>query len=169
MVELLVVLVIIGILAAVVAPMYFTNVRRARAAEAVAVMGMMREAEREYFVSHNQYLNVTNGNLSHEPGATSPGLSIDIGVSQYFAGDAFNVTVNASSTRFTDPDPVNFVIAAKGNKTTPNVECNQTVTEDCAVKASEVNDYLLEMDNSGRIFVCYAGSDCSDSNNWSAW
>src|SRR3989338_8217560 len=127
MVELLVVLVIIGILAAVATPLYLANVRRARASEAVATMGLIRQAERDYVVSHpNLYFNSTDITLNPPLGA-----SVNASVAQYFSNAAFNVTTTTTDGYFTNPPAVDFIIFANGN-TGPNVACSGNLT-DCAV------------------------------------
>lgn len=158
MVELLVVLLIVGILAAVAVPLYLANTQRAKASEAVATMGLIRQAERDYFVNHNEYFNVTTGNLTVLPPG---GAGVDAGVAQYFSNNAFAVVVGGTSTRFTSPGPVDFVISVAGSN---SISCNATIGSDCAVHGGEVSLYDLEMDNSGRIFVNY-----DNSTTWSAW
>lgn len=154
MVELLVVLIILGILVAVAAPMYLANVRRARASEAVAAMGLIRQAEREYRTNHDIYLTVTNITAD-----LPTGLGIDVGTAQYFSNAAYSVTVNATSARFTNPAAVEFIIYADGSASAP---CNATTN--CAVRNGEVSGYRLEMDNSGRTYVRY-----STNATWGEW
>ena len=55
LVELIVVIVIVGILAAVAAPMMTANVNRAMRTEAVAALGSIRTAERLYRSEHATY------------------------------------------------------------------------------------------------------------------
>jgi prepilin-type N-terminal cleavage/methylation domain-containing protein len=158
MVELLVVLLIIGILAAVATPLYLSNTNRAKASEAVATMGMIRQAEREYFTKHNVYLPVTAGNLSNEPEATSnKGLGIDVGIPQYFAAGTYSVT--SPATAFTDgTTAVNFLIKATGAANLQGTGTGQ------AVRADDVAVYQLEMDNTGTILVKY-----SNSGSWTKY
>ena len=58
LIELIVVIVIIGILAAVATPMMQSNVRRAQRTEAVAALGAIRTAERMVFVETGAYVSV---------------------------------------------------------------------------------------------------------------
>lgn len=58
LVELLIVIIIVGILAAVAVPMMRSNVERARKTEAVAALGAIRTAERLYFAQNNAYVSV---------------------------------------------------------------------------------------------------------------
>lgn len=169
MVELLIVLVIIGILAAVAAPIYLAQTRRAKASEAVAVISQMRQAEREYFTKHNSYRTVAAGDLANEPEAASAqGLAINVGVPQYFCNDAYSVGT-ATTGRFTSPAAADFVIAVDGG-----VCVGASGTDTFAIHEDDINgsisggvttgQYMLEMDNSGRIFVSYDGG-----TSWSAW
>jgi len=56
LIELIIVVIIIGILAATAAPMMSSNVGRARASEALAGLGALRTAERLHFVEHGSYV-----------------------------------------------------------------------------------------------------------------
>ena len=58
MVEVLVVLVIVAILAAVATPIYLANVQRSRASEAIASMALIRQAERDYVINAANYFDI---------------------------------------------------------------------------------------------------------------
>ncbi len=170
MVELLVVLIILGILVAVAAPMYLANTNRARASEAVATMGMIRQAEREYFIKHNGYLVVVSPNLPNDPeAAANQGLSINVGTAQYFSNATYSVSTAAAGTNgnsglFVNPPVQNFLVSVSG-ATAPNVACGAGVT-DCAVHNTDVGTYRLEIDNSGRVYVSY---NSGVAGSWVAW
>jgi len=55
LIELMTVVIIVGILAAVAVPLYRTNVRKAKATEGAALLGAVRTAERVYYAEHNEY------------------------------------------------------------------------------------------------------------------
>lgn len=61
LIELMIVIIIIGVLAAIAAPMMSSNVVRARRSEAVSIMGAIRTAERLYYVDRNTYAAVAAG------------------------------------------------------------------------------------------------------------
>ena len=71
LVELMIVVIIVGILAAVAIPMYQGATERAKASEAVAALGTIRGAMRVYYAEHGTYVNanfidnaqVTAGNI----------------------------------------------------------------------------------------------------------
>jgi prepilin-type N-terminal cleavage/methylation domain-containing protein len=71
LVELMIVVIIVGILAAVAIPMYQGATERAKASEAVAALGTIRGAMRVYFAEHGTYVNasftdgaqITNGSV----------------------------------------------------------------------------------------------------------
>ena len=163
MVELLVVLVIVAVLAAVATPLYLANTQRARASEAIAALGLIRQAQRDYNVNHNTYFDITGGNIQNAlpssvtagvPTPATAGVAVNMGTAQYFSNAAFSVDATApASARFTTPGPVDFLITANGAN---SVACSGVLT-DCAVKDTEITNYRLEMDNSGRIFVSYDG------------
>ena len=71
LVELMIVVIIVGILAAVAIPMYQGATERAKASEAVAALGTIRGAMRVYYAEHGTYIGasftdgalVTNGSV----------------------------------------------------------------------------------------------------------
>ena len=169
MVELLVVLVIIGILAAVATPIFLGNTQKAKASEAVATMSLIRQAQRDFFINNNNYITSASDISKTLPN----GFNIDTGMTQYFGNDAFKV-VQASSGESkapftqndgsgnnpTAPAAQDFVIIADGGKSN---SCASTATsaDNCAIKQGDVKEFLLEMDNSGRTYVSYDGG-----TNW---
>ena len=190
MVELLVVLVIIAILAAVATPLYLANTKRAKASEAVAALGLIRQAERDFQINNNTYFDIASNHLQDSlplladitlaDGSVTGnhGVAITVGTPQYFSNASYTVEAKgtgASSTLadptagkgdiFSNPAPVDFLITVNGKDT---VVCSSGVTN-CAVKASEVgggtsatsDDYILHMDNTGRIAVSYDGTTYS--------
>jgi len=180
MIELLIVLVIIGILAAVATPLYLANTQRARATDAVATMSLVRQALRDYRLSHNTYFTIkkvaTTGQIQNalpdsvgttkEPDPGTSGVEVNAGIAQYFSNSAYSVLAATSNTLtsgsfsapFSNPNPVEFLISVDGSASTL---CSSSATANCAVKATEVKDFRLEMDNSGRIFVSYDGGGSS--------
>lgn len=64
LVELMIVVIIVGILAAVAIPMYTEATEKARATECVAALGTIRSALRNYYAEHITYVNAnfTDGN-----------------------------------------------------------------------------------------------------------
>ena len=195
LVELLVVLVIIGILAAVATPLYLQHTKRAKVSEAVATLGLIRQAERDYKVNHNSYFDVaqdatlakTAGNIQKglpssisdlTTGTPSPnpsGVDVTTDVTQYFSNASFFVDadptpgdITTRSGLFTNPGPIDFLASAKGvNSFKCAGAVDTTAKESCAVHADDVATYEVEMDNSGRIFVCY--TTCGTASNWSAY
>ncbi|MCM8767461.1 MAG: prepilin-type N-terminal cleavage/methylation domain-containing protein [Candidatus Omnitrophica bacterium] len=91
LIELMTVVIIVGILAAVAVPLYRGQVRKAMASEGAALLGSVRTAERIYFAEHNQYLSVTNGGGPNDP------LGIDTTGNKYFK----TYSVTASGNTFT--------------------------------------------------------------------
>lgn len=172
MVELLVVLIILAILVAVAVPMYFNNVKRSKASEAVAALGLIRQAERDYYISHDNYVApIANGSLPNKPTDASPGLRINVGVTQYFANGAYSlVTTPLDAAPFDTQTAVDFIITANGGHAL-NTACPAVgLPANCAVKASEVDNspagsaVIVKMDNSGRTFVSY-----DTGANWEAY
>ncbi len=75
MIELMVVVIIVGILAAASVPVYRGNVKKAIATEAVATLGSIRSAERLYNAEYNTYTDVTAAN--RDPDFSDGGLNIE--------------------------------------------------------------------------------------------
>jgi type IV pilus assembly protein PilE len=170
MVELLVVLIILAILAAVATPIYLANVNRARAAEAVAGMSLIRQAIREYTVSHPAGVTLPMADIT---AALPAGVEVDLGVTKYFSNAAYSVVADASAAtvtcggQFSNPTAVDFVVAVDGTAT---ITCAAAGDDDCATDGNDVKgdavtgdgSYHLVMDNSGRTFVFYDdGGTCS--------
>lgn len=146
MIELLVVLLIIGILAAVAAPMLLANAEKAKVAEAVAALGMIRQAEREYKVKTGSFLAVAVGKMNYDPTdlVNGPGLNINMDPAKYFSTSSYSVVLGATGTLMADG--VNFVIKADGAASSALV----TATGVGARNAGEVSTMTVEMDNSGK-------------------
>ena len=141
MVELLVVLLIVGILAAIATPLFLAHTKRAKASEAVATMSQIRQAERDYNVSHpNSYFSINSNaignyisqvipdsvNTSGVPTPAARGVDVNPGVAQYFSTTSFSVDASSGKAWLTttpgDPTtPVDFVITANGSV---NVACS---------------------------------------------
>ncbi len=149
MIELLVVLIIVAILVAVAAPLYLTNVKRSRMSEAVATMGLIRQAERDYKVNHNAYFDITEvttqslnaGNVKNgfptavatdgTPTPATAGADVNLGATQYFSNAAYFVDADNASPAapgsiraiatglFTNPAPVDFIISVRGANSFP--------------------------------------------------
>lgn len=167
MIELLVVLLIVGILAAVAAPIYLANVSKAKASEAVAVMSQIRQAERELKVKKGSYQALADGDyLANDPdAATNPGLGIDIGANQYFSDNCYTVVITGAAWSDTGvtPAPIDFIIKVDGAVSEPLAGTGADPTHGAA-KNGEVSAYDLEMDNSGRIYVNYG-----DGAGWKSY
>jgi prepilin-type N-terminal cleavage/methylation domain-containing protein len=190
LVELLVVLIIVAILAAIATPLYLQHTKKARISEAIATMSLIRQSERDYKVNHTTYFDVkedttksnTAGNIEKglptsvvaATGVPTPdpsGVEINTGVTQYFSNASFFVDadptpgdITTRSGLFTNPGPQGFLISAKGDN---SYACAASTDTACAVHAGDVAGYEAEMDDSGRIFVCYG--TCGTAANWGAY
>lgn len=115
MVELLVVLVIIAILAAVAVPIYLANVDKSKASEGVAAMSLIRQAQRDYKTTGGNYFNVadvaasttvdgnlklalpTSATVAGVPTPNPSGVKVDVGTTQYFSSHAYTVSVGPAT------------------------------------------------------------------------
>ena len=100
LVELMIVVVIVGILAAVAIPMYRGSVEKARASEAEAALGTIRSSERVYHAEHGAYYGDDDSLVT--PLATGNELSLDESDldGRYFSHECYIFDGNATATTF---------------------------------------------------------------------
>ncbi len=166
MIELLVVLLIIGILAAIAAPFFLQNADKTRASEAVTGAGSIRTAERNYLAQNNSgYFQVaaTDGEtyFGTEGGNQSTILGVTFNNMKYFSPAAYSVTVPgtwAASVSGVSTTPSGYVIDVTG--ASPNTSL-ATDPVDGAANAGDVSNIRVEMDNSGQTIW--------SSNGGSSW
>lgn len=153
MIELLVVLLIIGILAAVAAPIFLQNADKSRASEAVAAVGSIRSALRNYQAQNGGFLTVTDGvtYFGTATGNKSDVLGVQIRGVKYFSPRSYTIDVGGTFTSV--PTGVtaaqDFVIRANGS-----VATNLLLSADGdngAANAGDVANIRVEMDNAGQI------------------
>ncbi len=94
LIELMVVVIIIGILAAVAVPIFRGQTKRAIASEGEALLGSVRTAELVYYSEHGSYLDVSNGGGEDDP------LGIDASKNKYFT--SYSVNGTTATTNYTD-------------------------------------------------------------------
>lgn len=176
LVEIMIVVAIVALLAAIAVPNYSRHMQRGRATEAVATMSMVRQGMRDYNINTSDYFDITVGNIdsplpdSVATGVPTPitsGVDIDVGVAQYFSNASFTVDATApASARFTNPVAQDFIITASGCASV--ADCTG-VPPDCALNIAPVSSFRLEMDNTGRTFVSY-DYNCGDgTGNWAIY
>ncbi|MBD3348566.1 MAG: prepilin-type N-terminal cleavage/methylation domain-containing protein [Candidatus Eisenbacteria bacterium] len=130
LVELMIVVIIVGILAAVAIPMYQGATERAKASEAVAALGTIRGAMRVYYAEHGTYDlpgDVVNTQV------TAPGV-LDVSdndlLGRYFSSPCYTFSA--------EPDGTTFEIMCDGDDST-------------APQASEVAGIVRRIDQDGDI------------------
>ncbi|HLF17746.1 MAG TPA: prepilin-type N-terminal cleavage/methylation domain-containing protein [Candidatus Omnitrophota bacterium] len=168
LIEAIIVVAIVSVLASIAVPSYMQHVRRATAAEAVALMAMVREGLRDYNINNNTFFDIGSGNIpnglptsvaSGIPTPSTAGVNADAGISHYFSNASYSVDATSpTSTRFANPSVVDFIISVDGSA---SVACGSS---NCATSAALVSDYRLEMDNTDRVFVSYDGG-----TNWTPY
>ncbi|MBM3307884.1 MAG: prepilin-type N-terminal cleavage/methylation domain-containing protein [Candidatus Eisenbacteria bacterium] len=101
LVELMIVVIIVGILAAVAIPMYQGATERAKASEAVAALGTIRGAMRVYFAEHGTYVNA---NFTDGDQVTNGGV-LDVSdndlLGRYFSTECYTFDGDATANAFT--------------------------------------------------------------------
>jgi len=104
LIELLIVIIIVGILAAVAVPMMRGNIQRAQATEAVATLGAVRSQMRLIFAENNTYL----------AGGVVVGAQVAGNVTGFNVGDTAGKYYNDASYVVTSADAAGFLITATG-------------------------------------------------------
>ncbi len=170
MIELLTVLLIIGILAAVAAPLFSANTVKAKVSEAVAGAGSIRAGERTYYSQNNGYLAVTSAALGATYFGTQSGnqsnlLGVQIHGNKYFSPDAYTVATTALSwggtpSGVTLQTPLDFLITVTGS----NSVALSSADTDGASNNTAVGGYIVQMDNSGQ--VIYTQGPINGSTTW---
>ncbi len=150
MIELLVVLLIIGILAAVAAPLFLQNTDRARASEAVAAMGSIREAQRTYRSQFGSYItNIVDGTIYFgSTGAQRDLLGVNIHGAKYFSPGSYTISTTSAGGAITNP--LDFVILANGANSVALT--SGSATDDGARNNTDVASLQVQMDNSGATY-----------------
>jgi prepilin-type N-terminal cleavage/methylation domain-containing protein len=162
MIELLVVLLIIGILAAVAAPLFIGNSDKAKVSEAVAGLGSIRSGERTYYSQNGGYLTVTDGKtyFGTAGGNQSSVLGAQIHGVRYFSPKSYTVATSSLSWGGTvsgvSTNPQDFVITANGSSGTNLTLASDTT--DGAAYSSEVGSFKVQMDNAGQVIYTTDGS-----------
>lgn len=105
LIELMIVVIIVGILAAASVGIYRFYVKRAYSTEAKATLGTIRSAELVYFAEYNTFLVVAAGNIESPPvppsdlvGLPDAGLGIEVNKNTWFDNPACFSVVAGSDT-----------------------------------------------------------------------
>jgi type IV pilus assembly protein PilE len=131
LVELMIVVIIVGILAAVAIPMYQGATERAKASEAVAALGTIRGAMRVFYAEHGTYVGAGgDGDLVTANGTLD--VAADDLSGRYFDANCYTF----------DGDPT---------ATTFSIECDGGAVANAAPYASEVADIVRSIDEDGDI------------------
>jgi prepilin-type N-terminal cleavage/methylation domain-containing protein len=168
MIELLVVLLIIGILAAVAAPLFLANSTKAKVSEAVAGAGSIRSAERNYDSQNGAYLAITSATVAASYFGTVSGnqssvLGVQIHGNKYFSPDSYTIATTGLAwggtvTGVTLQTPIDFLITVNGT----NSVALSTADPDGAANNTAVSGFEVQMDNSGQtIYSTNSGSTWS--------
>ena len=100
LVELMIVVIIVGVLAAAAVPIYTGYVRRARVSEAKASIGTIRASEEVYFAEHSEYLSITDETAT---GTNLKKLAVDLSHNTWWKGDVeFTASVSGTNNEILD-------------------------------------------------------------------
>jgi type IV pilus assembly protein PilE len=130
LVELMIVVIVVGILAAVAIPMYQVIPERSRATEAVAGLDAIREGMRVYFAEHGRYDHASFVDGARVTVGEVLGIK-DIDLSgRYFSSECYTFDGNVGANTFT-------------------IECDGSSST--ASAASDVSGTVATIDESGEI------------------
>jgi type IV pilus assembly protein PilA len=174
MIELLVVLLIIGILAAVAAPMFLANSVKAKASEAVAAVGTIRSAMRVYAMQHagaGSFADVDGdiyGGAGYTAAATALGVTFNN--AKYFSPECYTTTLSATEGAFpanitpplTATGTVDFVVTADGSRSVQMAAATDGKARNG--NDGDLDNIRVKMDNSGVIIYSMDGGA-----NWIQW
>lgn len=121
LIELMIVVIIVGILAAAAIPIYRTFVKRAYETEAKASLGAIRSAELVYHAEYNTFLAVVAGNIESPPvapggtGVLTAGLGIEVAKNTWFDDPlCFSVVATPAAPAIA----TEFIATCDGSKST---------------------------------------------------
>ena len=123
--ELLLVVAILSIMAAIAMPRYFPQTERARASEAVSMLTVILQGQKAYFMDHNEYLDPADSfNITDEEWAE---LGLDnLNDDDLHPNRFFNYSFDADNSAA----PKEFTAAATRNSIPNNTYQGKTITID---------------------------------------
>ena len=148
LVELLVVVLIIGILAAMAMPAYFKSVERSRIAEADTLMGSVAQAQQRRYMKNNSYakmfsgLDVSPTNITTGVFCTKGGTTADQTASTACSSNGFAIVLDQTNTA-TGAFATGTVTAARVGSSQYTYTLSrpyQSTTVTCTVGAKAEND-----------------------------
>jgi type IV pilus assembly protein PilE len=101
LVELMIVVIIVGILAAVAIPMYQGATERAKASEAVAALGTIRGALRVYYAEHGTYVHASFSDGALVTNGSVLDVSVNDLLGRYFSGACYTFSGAPDATTYT--------------------------------------------------------------------
>jgi prepilin-type N-terminal cleavage/methylation domain-containing protein len=132
LVELMIVVIIVGILAAVAIPMYQGATERAKASEAVAALGTIRGAMRVYYAEHGTYVNANFIDGAQVTAGSVLDVSDNDLLGRYFSSPCYTFSGDAAAAAFT-------------------IQCDGGALGNVAPNASEVSSIVRTIDEDGDI------------------
>lgn len=102
--ELMIVVAVIGILAALALPSYFDSVRKGQRSEAVAALAQVQQAQERWRATHSAY--ATNSDLT-------PAWPTGLGVSSPTSGGLYTISIDANSASATGYTATATAVAGK--------------------------------------------------------
>lgn len=157
LIELLIVVIIVGILAAAAVPLYLTQADRARTAEALAGLGAIRSMQQAHRVESGNFVAVASPNIANDPTAANPGLGLDFSDNAYFDNACFIVATGVTI----DGTEYDYVATAHGG-----------IAANAAPRSGEVENIAIQMNNRGQVRYHYGSGatlPANDHADWTNW
>lgn len=128
LIELMIVVVIIGILAAIAMPQYSDYVRRARVSEALGLLAGMRPRMEQYFQDNRTFDGAcSSGTVATKP-ADTKGFAFDCGTPT-----ATDYTITATGIAGTSTAGFTYILLANGTRRTTALSAGWTGASDTSV------------------------------------
>lgn len=124
LIELILVIVIIAVLAAVSAPIMLRNIKEAKVSEAMPILATIRMAERMYYVENGFYIGVV-GIPAWDDGPLSRYIKGADLNGQYFSCNDLNVYVLPDNAHYII-GITNSVMAPRGNEISCSISMNES-------------------------------------------
>ena len=142
LIELILVIIIVGILAAISVPMVQANTNRAVITEAITVLGAIRSAQRAYYAEYGEYLDADNLNVANAAEWAKLGIEVrgngdgDL-QGTFFSQECYEVIVQAGNPQaFTAICYVGAGFAGR-NQTAPKRAIVNNLTDGGLVSVNE--------------------------------
>ncbi len=123
LIELMIVVIIVGILAAAAVPIYTGFVKRAYVTEAKASIGTIRSAEEVYFAEHGKYVGFTD--IIHTSSLLKTTLGVDLSKNSWWKGTGVEFSITPTGD---EPTTLETIVATADSSPSKIMDIGVTLT-----------------------------------------